>query len=79
MKIYKKEHAFELMVLNCCSLVSANKQAEFHALVDEANPDIICETESILMGLFLEVKFFPMGTKFSEKTGIYMVEEFLLR
>ena len=42
----------KILSLNCCSLRSSEKRANFLALVDENNPDIICGCESHLDGQY---------------------------
>ena len=63
---------FKLRVLNinCQSLV--NKKAEFHALLDLHNPDIVIGTESWLTPNHLDSEFFPHSlgyTPFREDRG----------
>ena len=66
-KSSRKNMPLKLMVLNCCGLASTKKQAEFHALVDEANPDIICRTESHLDGSISSSEIFPSGYEIFRK------------
>jgi len=35
----------KILSLNCCSLRSPGKRAQFQTLIDEHNPDIICGCE----------------------------------
>ena len=66
-KSTRRNMLLKLMILNCCSLVSTAKQAEFHALVDEVNPDIICGTESHLDGSISSSEVFPNGYEIFQK------------
>ena len=47
------------MSLNCCSLRSSLKKANFLALIDEYNPDIICGCESHLNVSYPSAEIFP--------------------
>ena len=49
----------KILSLNCCSLRSSEKRANFLALVDENNPDIICGCESHLGGQYYTAEVFP--------------------
>ena len=63
----KKNIPLKLMVLNCRSLKSTSKQAEFHVLIDEVKPDIICGTESHLNDSISSNEIFPNGYEIFRK------------
>ena len=63
----EKNIPLKFMVLNCRSLKSTSKQAEFHVLTDEVKPDIICGTESHLNDSISSNEIFPNGYEIFRK------------
>jgi len=49
----------KILSLNCCSLRSSGKRANFIALVDENDPDVICGCESHLDSQYYTFEIFP--------------------